>query len=71
MVDRHLASDNPQYRHPKDDPPPLGTKLLLLTQGSICVVGDWRPEQGAVAWSPLPKISDELRAKLVADGHMF
>ena len=34
-------------------PPPTRAKLLILTQGGVCVIGSWG--EGDVAWAPLPK----------------
>ena len=43
------------WRDPKSDPPPRGTKLLILTSGGVTVVGDWIDTSNYVAWSPMPK----------------
>lgn len=69
MTDRYLAAPHPEYRHPDDEPPPLGTKLLILTRGGVCVIGQWNPQEGAVAWSPLPKLNEELKTRLRTEGH--
>lgn len=69
VIERYLAAPNPEFRHPQDDPPPLGTKLLILTRGGVTVTGLWDPEQGSIAWAPMPKVSPELKAQLRADGH--
>lgn len=69
MTDRYLAEPHPEYRHPADDPPPLGTKLLLLTRGGVTVTGNWDPEQGSIAWAPMPKLSPELKERLRSEGH--
>lgn len=65
---RYLAAPHPDFLHPADSPPPLGTTLLLLTRGGVCVKGPWDPETGCVAWAPLPKISAQLRARLASEG---
>ena len=41
--------DSTQY------PPPVGRKLLLLTDGGVAVIGLWNKDGGFQAWSPLPK----------------
>lgn len=69
MTERYLAADRPSFRHPLEDPPPLGTKLLLLTRGGVTVTGLWDPEQGAIAWAPMPKLSLELKNRLRSEGH--
>ena len=46
-----------------DPPAPASTKILLLTEGGIAVIGHWYT--GAIAWHPLPlrdKAKDELSA---------
>jgi hypothetical protein len=55
--EKHLASDDVWFRYPKagDPMPPIGTKLLLLTRGGICIVGQWVADGFFVAWSPMPK----------------
>ena len=52
----YVASDDNSYRYPAagDPIPPGGAKVLLLTVGGICVIGQWAP-QGFLAWAPLPK----------------
>lgn len=53
----HLASNDVGWRYPQagDPYPPTGTKLLLLTRGGICIVGQWIADGFFVAWSPMPK----------------
>lgn len=49
------------YPRAGDPAPPLNTKILLLTEGGVAVVGHWYAT--ATAWHPLPlrnKIKDEL-----------
>ena len=55
--ERHLASDDVWFRYPHAGYPlpPIGTKLLLLTKGGICIVGQWVTDGFFVAWSPMPK----------------
>ena len=38
--------------------PPGGAKVLLLTNGGICVSGIWSDRYGFLAWSPMPRRSD-------------
>ena len=70
-MDKYLTAPAAEFRHPSDEAPPLGTKLLILTRGGVCVVGKWSREEGSVAWSPMPKISARLREQLVAEGYKF
>jgi hypothetical protein len=43
------------WRYPTQAVPPAGKKLLLLTEGGVAVIGDWKQNGGFTAWSPLPK----------------
>ena len=42
-----------------DPEPPGGTKILILTQGGVAIVGVWRVEMKDIAWLPLPKRNKE------------
>lgn len=50
------------WKHPKDEPPPAGTKIVLLTGGGIATLGHWGGD--CVLWAPLPKISKEMKLRL-------
>lgn len=65
----------PEYQYPLagDAKPPGGSKVLLLTQGHICVTGCWSDDGRYLAWAPLPprnkakeqivrEVADRLRA---------
>ena len=60
---KHKAGDA-VWRHPDDDPPPLGEKILILTTSLICVIGQWDKHGRYRAWAPLPKIDPALKARL-------
>lgn len=64
--ERHLASDDVWFRYPEagDPLPPSNTKLLLLTRGGICIVGQWVVDGFFVAWSPMPKRNKEKESLL-------
>lgn len=47
------------WRRPDEFPPPSGTKMLLLTDYGIAMVGTWGSGLGLSMWAPLPKISSE------------
>lgn len=52
---RYLAGGQEfYYPHAGDPLPPVGTKVLILTQGGVCTVGNWGMEW-CVGWLPLPK----------------
>lgn len=67
MTDRYLADESPSWKHPKEHPPPLGTKMLLLTRGGVAVIGNWDVQVGAVAWCPLPKVDPLLKETLAQE----
>lgn len=60
---KYLASDEPGWLHPDDQPPPPATKLLIYTKTGLALIGHWRNDD-CLLWSPLPKISAELRQRL-------
>ena len=48
-------------------PPPVikeGSKMLLLTEGKIAILGSWRNCVGAIAWYPLPDRDKEKEIEL-------
>lgn len=51
-----------------DAKPPGSAKVLLLTVGGVCIVGQWRlvdVEAGyIIGWAPLPKRDREKEGKL-------
>lgn len=47
------VAGEPGWRY---DRPPVGKKVLLLTEGGVAVIGLWSKDGGFVAWSPLPKV---------------
>lgn len=51
------------WRTPQEEIPPLGVKMLLLNPGGVCVVGTWA--EWAVAWAPLPKMTQEIKQALL------
>jgi len=66
--DQHLAGDA-WWRYPRagDPMPPGSTKLLLLTKGGICIVGQWIDDGFFTAWSPLPA-RDKAKEDAIATG---
>ncbi len=55
MTETPYIAGDAVYRYPGagDEPAMLGAKVLILTQGGVCVIGTWGED--AVAWAPLPK----------------
>lgn len=51
------------WKHPADEPPPQGEKVVLYTTTGIAIMGHWRNED-CVLWAPLPKLSKELKTRL-------
>jgi len=48
-----------EWLDPEDEPPPKGTKLMLLTKYGIAVFGHWMDGMDLVAWSPMPKVTSQ------------
>ncbi len=68
---KYLAAPQPEFLHPDDVPPPRGTKLNLLTSGGIATFGHWTDDSNLIAWAPLIKVSDDLRARLRNEGKLL
>ena len=62
----YLAELAPVPRLVMDEPAPVGTRIWLITEFGTGYAGMWHPECGAVAWCPLPKITDEQKCRLRA-----
>jgi hypothetical protein len=60
--DRYLAGVA-EWRNPETEPPPCGTKLLLMNPAGVAVIGHWQP-QWCLAWAPLPKKPEWLKEKM-------
>lgn len=43
--------------------PPGGAKVLLLTIGSVAVIGSWTSDGRYLAWAPLPKRNRQLEVE--------
>lgn len=64
MSRNYLADDDCDWRHPKDRPPPHGTKLLLyMHPHGITVIGEWQ-NSGAALWAPLRRVPREMKDRL-------
>ena len=55
MTETPYIAGDAVYRYPEagDESAMPGAKVLILTQGGVCVIGTWGED--AVAWAPLPK----------------
>lgn len=58
------------WKHPDDEPPPLGTKIVLLTIGRVAVTGNWK-DSDCLLWAPLPKLTKEQKLRLEKEGKGF
>ena len=58
------GGDEYQYPELGEPKPPGGAKVLLLTQGHVCVQGNWADNGPYLGWAPLPKRNKEKEAKL-------
>lgn len=56
------------WRDPEQEPPPRGSKLLVLTSGGVAVMGDWMDDSNFVAWSPLPRKRKNERVECAPQG---
>jgi hypothetical protein len=65
QVRGHLAGGGSfLYPGAGDPPPPSGAKVLLLTEGCVCIVGPWSKSRGLLGWAPLPKRDKQKEAGL-------
>lgn len=53
-----------QYPAAGDAKPPGGAKVLLLTKGGVCIIGQWKDDDFYLGWAPLPK-RDKEKEKLL------
>lgn len=63
---KYLAEIEPTCRLVADEFPPLNTKLWFITEYGTGWAGIWYKGCEAVAWSPLPKLTDEQKQRLKA-----
>lgn len=49
-----------------DKAPPKGKKIWQISQWGVGVARPYDPAYGTVAWSPLPKLTPEQKARLQA-----
>jgi hypothetical protein len=53
-----------EWKDPSVEAPPRGTKILLLTEWGVAVLGHWDKVGRFAAWSPLPKIPESIRRRM-------
>ena len=47
-----------------DHPPPKGKRMYLVSLYGAGYIGEYHPDQGAVAWCELPKLTKEQKERL-------
>lgn len=52
-----------EWLDPRETAPPINKKILLLTDHGVACLGHWY-SPGFIAWSPLPKIPEQLKERL-------
>ena len=59
----YIVGEAQGYRY---EPAPLGQKVLLLTRGGICTIGQWQGALGQyfLGWAPLPFRDQQREAEL-------
>jgi len=63
MSPRHDA-DEPACRLVVDHPPPLGTRIWLISETGNGCARHWHADSQIVAWAPLPKLTLAQRVRL-------
>ena len=54
-----------------DEMPPTGEQVWLITKYGNGFRGLYHPEYAIVAWAPVPKLTDEQKARLREMGYEF
>lgn len=63
VVDYVAGGSTFLYPATGDPAPPGGAKVLLLTLGGICIIGQWGTAYDCIGWAPLPKRDKEKESK--------
>lgn len=53
-----------EWQDPAVNSPPSDSKLLILTEWGVAILGPWRSNGGFVAWAPLPRIPKHIKERL-------
>ena len=66
MTNPEYIAGGTKFLYPRagDEEPPPSAKVLLLTIGGICTVGQWNNKGFYTGWHPLPKRDKEKEEKL-------
>lgn len=62
---RYCAELRPELRLVVDELPPYATKVWLVTKYGGGYAGAYHPENGVIAWGPLPKFTAEQKRRLL------
>ncbi len=65
--DMAWASPRSEFLDPKTNPPPLGEKVLLLTEAGVVIVGNW--QEGCIGWSPRPNVPEFMKQRITGNEH--
>jgi hypothetical protein len=66
MTEQRYVAGGPAYLYPAagDKAPPASAKVLLLTEGGICITGTWGAGDHLLGWAPLPK-RDRAKERII------
>lgn len=57
------TTDDIAWRY-RDSPQDRQSKVLLLTEGRVAILGPWLTGDGIIAWCPIPKRNREIEKEL-------
>lgn len=60
----YKAELRPQWKFVDEYPPPIGTKVLLLTRFGSAIIGHYYKEGEFVAWCGMPKLLPEQKLRM-------
>ena len=66
-----MTEERPSCRLCADELPPTGEQVWLITKYGNGFRGLYHPEYEIVAWSPVPKLTNNQKARLREMGHVF
>lgn len=61
-----ITAYEPKLKLVRDEPPPKGKRMYLVSLYGAGYIGEYHPEQGAVAWMELPRLTKEQKSRLEA-----
>jgi hypothetical protein len=60
----YKAELHPEWKFVDEYPPPIGTKVLLLTRYGSAIIGHYYRGGELVAWTGLPKLRPDQKEKM-------